>query len=59
MNFIINSYITLKKLRLGIILHDFEKNMYKELVFFAKKWETNLDLYRSLLNHKKNDGKAT
>ena len=28
-------------------------------VFFAKRWETNQDFYRSLLNYKKNDGKAT
>ena len=29
-----------------------------EKMFFAKKWETNQNFYRSLLNHKKNDGKA-
>ena len=28
-------------------------------IFFAKKWETNKDFYRFLLNHKKNVGKAT
>ena len=43
---------------LGIILHDFEKKKNKN-VSFAKKWETNQDFYRSLLNHRKNDGKAT
>ena len=32
--------------------------MNKDL-FFAEKWEKNQDFYRSLLNHKKNDGKAT
>ena len=27
--------------------------------FFAKKWETNQDFYRSVLNHRENDDKAT
>ena len=59
MNFIINSYITLKRLSLGIILHDFEKKMNKKVCFFSKKWDTNQDFNRSLLNHRENDGKAT
>ena len=29
------------------------------MCFLAKKWEKNQDFYRSLLNHRKNDGKAT
>ena len=43
-------------LRLGIILHDFEEKGKKR--FFAKNWVRNQGIYKSLLNHMKNDGKA-
>ena len=35
------------------------KQNEKKKVFFAKKWVTNQDFYRSFSNHRKNDGKAT